>query len=408
MILIYKTQYDIKMDTVIFGYHTYKSIGPFHNCTNIILSNHHYEDICSNNNVFVYKNVKDIFLNHKNIKQFFVMSGIETFVSLLSYNVFQEVICPSFFKYLFDKMECDVNEYDHYNIKFTLKNRDELNFVELLENIMNKGIYKPSRNVSTKSLFGEKLYFSLQNDTFPLITTKKTNLKHIFEELMFFLSGKTDTSLLEEKGVNVWSSNTSRAFLDSRNLQHYPEKDMGPSYSFQFRHFGAEYSTCKDVYTNGYDQLQQVIHLLKTDKFSRRIIINLWNASDIDKMALPPCGMMYQFIVTPNNELETILYQRSSDIALAGAWNIASASLFTYLLANITGLEPRGLTWMIGDVHLYENQFIEFKKYLSVQPKLFPKLYILNKKENIIDYSYGDLKLVNYEPHPFFKIPFNT
>lgn len=152
--------------------------------------------------------------------------------------------------------------------------------------------------VETKSTFGETLTFQLTNNTFPLLTTRKMFLRGIFEELKLFISGKTDSKLLEDQGVNVWKKNTSREFLDSRGLQHLPEGDMGPSYGFLMRHYGAEYKTCKTDYKGqGVDQLGKVIETIKNNPTDRRMIISLWDPTVLDAAPLPPCLYNYQFYV---------------------------------------------------------------------------------------------------------------
>ena len=407
---------ETKNGIVIMDTATYKKIIPsnFIETINIIITPTYEKDIisiCDFKTTYMYTSFIECIQNIYHLKKYIYVIGNSELSKDCLWNGWIQT-CKF---YDMDNMESlsiftfiTENYIKIKNNVYNYINREENNFIKLIQRINSDGMYKPSRCVPIKSLFGEKLCFSLKNNTFPLITTKKTNLKLVYEELMFFLSGKTDTTILEKKKINIWKPNTSREFLDSRGLYHYPIGDMGPSYSFQFRHFGDTYHTCKETYKNGCDQLSNVVQLLKHDPFNRRIIINLWNANDIDKMALPPCGLLYHFLVSENGELFTILYQRSSDILLAGAWNIASVSLFTILLAHTTGLKPGGITWFLGDVHIYENQLDELKQYLLVEPTIFPKLYIQQKRNNICDYLYEDIKLINYNPHPFFKVTFNT
>jgi thymidylate synthase len=289
----------------------------------------------------------------------------------------------------------------------------ERDFLQLLQHILSQPDRKDRTGTGTRSVFSPpEMRFSLENNTFPLLTTRKLSLRLIFEELMWFLRGQTNVSILREKGVHVWNGNTSRAFLDQRGLTHYEEGDLGPSYSFQFRHFGAEYNNCKTDYTGqGFDQLQYVINEIKQNPFSRRLIINLWNANDLDKMSLQPCGFCYQFYVDETQTyLSCKLTQRSSDIALAGGWNIASASLLTYMIAHVCGLKPKELIWSLGDTHIYLNQIEAVKEQLKQTPASFPTLHIVQspEKNEITNFEFNHFKLEDYNPSKPIKIQMNV
>lgn len=226
---------------------------------------------------------------------------------------------------------------------------------------------------------------------------------------MWFLRGQTDVSILQQKNIHIWDGNTSRDFLDSRGIHSLKEGDLGASYSFQFRHFGAEYKDCRTDYTGqGFDQLAYVIHELKHNPYSRKIIINLWNPKDIPIMSLEPCAFCYQFYVK-NNRLSCKLTQRSSDISLAGGWNVASASLLTIMLAHVCGLEPDELIWSIGDAHIYLNQLESVKQQLERSPRAFPKLHIIQspKDMDITQFEFDHLRLRGYTSHSHISIPMN-
>jgi thymidylate synthase len=182
------------------------------------------------------------------------------------------------------------------------------------------------------------------------------------------------------------------------------------SYSFQFRHSGAEYIDCKTDYTGqGIDQVKYVVDLLKNNPYSRRILINLWNPSDLDKMSLAPCGYGYQFYVTNGGGLVTKLIQRSSDISLAGGWNIASAALFTYMLAHVSGLKPEGLIWCTGDVHIYKNQIEAVQEMLKRScNRPFPKLALVSPPNNIRDFEYENIRVLNYNPNKSIYMQMNA
>lgn len=290
--------------------------------------------------------------------------------------------------------------------EFNYVNHEEQKFLSILENILENGSERIDRtNIGTKSIFGTELRFNLESHTFPLLTTRTLSLRMIFEELMWFIRGQTNVKILEDKNIFVWTPNSNREFLDKQGLYHLKPGDVGKSYGFQFRHKGAIYVDCNTDYTNqGFDQLNYVIDLLKNNPSSRRIIIDLWNTEEV---ALPPCGFCYQFYVD-NGFLSCKLVQRSSDISLAGGWNIASAALFTYLLAAITNLKPKELIWSVGDCHIYLNQLKFIKEQTTRTPRLFPKLYLNNIPKNITEFEFNDLELLFYTPYPRIKLPLNA
>jgi thymidylate synthase len=286
-------------------------------------------------------------------------------------------------------------------IHFKHVNLDESNFLNLGKEILLGNTKADRTGTGTISLFGKQLEFDLSGNTFPLLTSRKMSLRLIFEELMLYLRGQTDNNILVDKGVNIWTANTTREFLDKRGLD-LPVGDMGPSYGFLFRHFGAKYINCKTDYKGqGTDQLQYVIDTIKKDPTNRRLIISLWDPTNIDKCPLPPCLYNYQFYIT-QDKLSCMMTQRSSDFAVAGGWNVATGALLTYLIASVTNLEPNKLIWNIGDVHIYKNLIDDFKEQVKREPYAFPKLY-LNKKIDITNYEYEDLTLLGYKNHPAIK-----
>lgn len=289
-------------------------------------------------------------------------------------------------------------------------NNEERQFINLMADIMEQPEVK-CRNGVIKSVFGKQLEFSLLDNVFPLMTTKRLPLRLIFEELMFILRGQTDTKILEEKKVFIWKDNTTREFLDLRGLTHLPEGDMGPSYGFQLRHFGAEYKTCKDNYdSQGVDQLTRLIKNLKEDPMSRRHIITYYNPADVDKAPLPSCLYEFQFHVEIQNEemyLSCKAIQRSSDVAVASGWNVASASLLTILLAHVVGMKPKKLIWSVGNAHIYDNHYEGVKEQLARNPKVFPIIVIKNSKDIITSFEYKDLELINYNPSNTIKFKMN-
>ena len=262
------------------------------------------------------------------------------------------------------------------------------------------------------SLFSRELRFDISKYQIPMMTTRPLSLRIIFEELMWVLRGQTDNKILNEKKINIWNYNTTREFLDKQNLKHLPEGDIGASYGFQMRYYGEKYTDCKEKYENdlnGFDQLVYVIDLLKNNPTSRRIIINLWNPSQLHEMTLPPCLYGYQFYVN-DNKLSCKLIQRSSDIALAGSHNCASGALLTFMLCNITGLEPGELIWSPSDIHIYLNQIESVKEQILRIPKPFPVLKIIKKPKNnnIRNFEFDHLCLINYDPHPIIHFAMNV
>ena len=290
------------------------------------------------------------------------------------------------------------------------KNVEEEVYLKTLKNIITSGIQTDDRTgVGTYSIFGEKFTYNLE-DTFPALTTKKIFLKGIFEELMLYLSGKTDNSILNDKNIHIWDGNTSREFLNNRGLYHYPEGDMGETYGFNFRHYGGFYGTCKDDNRGkGFDQLEYVLYLIKHEPNSRRIIINLWNPATMNKAALPACLCFYQFYVdTKHKKLNLQIYIRSSDYFLANNWNTLTGALLVNMICNLKdiNLSPGKLTVITGDTHIYKNHIEQVNENLLRTPKPFPKL-IFNSgpKNSIYDYKYEDIKLIDYCPYKNIKAP---
>jgi thymidylate synthase len=291
-----------------------------------------------------------------------------------------------------------------------------------MRNILENGQSNDDRTgVGTLSIFGEMLKYDLR-DTFPISTTKRIFFRAIFEELMLYLSGKTDNSILQEKGIHVWDGNTSREFLDKRGLQNYPTGDMGETYGFNMRHYGGEYFGCNINYSlgeYGYDQLANVIHLIKNEPASRRIIIDLWNPSTVDKAALPSCLCKYQFNVNvAKKELNLAIYLRSSDYFLANNWNTCTGALLVHLLCNLEGIDltPGELTVFIADAHIYKSHIEQVRENLERTPYPYPKLLVCGgkcdgngnvdarkKKKNILEFKFEDLELIGYKAHPNIK-----
>lgn len=300
-----------------------------------------------------------------------------------------------------------VNKDENNGIENEYKNNEELNYLNVMGNILENGIERCDRTgVGTLSLFGLQLKYDL-SDTFPLCTTKKLALRWIFEELMLYLRGQTDNKILNDKKITIWNGNTSKEFLEKRGLP-YREGDMGETYGFNFRHFGGDYKGCDGNYEGqGFDQLNEVIRLIKEDPTSRRIIINLWNPDGNQRAALPSCLCMYQFYVdTINKKLNLQIYIRSSDYFLANNWNTCTGALFVHMICNLEGIElsPGELTVVIGDAHLYKTHLDAVRTNLERKPNPFPKLVInCKKKKDITKFEYSDFDLIGYRAQSSIK-----
>ena len=289
-----------------------------------------------------------------------------------------------------------LEKYDH----------PEEQYLQLIKDIQELGSYETTRNGKTYAVFGSSMYFSLENERIPILTTKKTAWKTCLKELLWFIEGKMDNKLLKENKVHIWNANGSRDFLDSRGLSHR-EDDLGPVYGHQWRFFNAPYDNCDTDYTGkGVDQLQYIIDNLKSKegRQSRRLIMSAWNPCQLNEMALPPFHILCQFNVTGGDKLSCSLYQRSGDVGLGVPFNIASYSFLTCLLAKHTGLKPYEFVYNLGNCHIYEEHMEVLKEQVKLTPYDFPTLEITNKYDNINDYTINDFSLNNYNSHPPIKM----
>lgn len=281
----------------------------------------------------------------------------------------------------------------------------ELQYINLIKHILENGISKDDRTgVGTLSIFSYNMTFNLR-ESFPLLTTKKVYWKGVVEELLWFISGSTDSNVLKEKGVRIWEGNSSREFLDSRGLSHYDQGDIGAGYGFQWRHFGAKYTNMYDSYEGqGMDQLKDVIYKIKNTPDDRRIIMSTWNPTDLDKMALPPCHIFVQFWVDSNKkELHSQMYQRSCDVGLGVPFNIASYSLLTCIIAKLCDLTPGDFHYCMGDTHIYKNHIDAMKLQITRVPYDFPKINIKDITD-IDNIKFDDIELIDYKYYENIKM----
>jgi thymidylate synthase len=256
-------------------------------------------------------------------------------------------------------------------------------YLDLCRRILDEGVTKQDRTgTGTISVFGHQMRFDL-SEGFPLVTTKKLHTKSIIHELLWFLSGDTNIRYLQENGVRIWNE-----WADENG-------DLGPVYGRQWRSFaGPDGKTV--------DQIQWVIDEIKRNPDSRRLVVSAWNPAELDKMALPPCHLLFQFYVA-EGKLSCQLYQRSADTFLGVPFNIASYALLTQMVAHVTNLAPGEFVHTIGDAHLYLNHVEQVKLQLTREPKPLPKLQLNPEVTSIFDFTFDDIEIVGYEAHPHIK-----
>ena len=256
-------------------------------------------------------------------------------------------------------------------------------YLNYLQHIMMHGERKVDRTgTGTISVFGYQMRFKL-NEGFPLLTTKKLHTKSIIHELLWFLRGETNIAYLKENGVRIWDE-----WAD-------PNGDLGPVYGKQWRSW-------QGVDGQVIDQMANLVEAIKKTPDSRRLILSAWNVGDLEKMALPPCHLLFQFYVA-NNKLSCQLYQRSADSFLGVPFNIASYALLTSMMAAQCDLEVGDFIWTGGDCHIYTNHLEQVALQLSREPYPLPILEIKRKPDSLFEYLYEDFEFVNYEAHPHIK-----
>lgn len=314
--------------------------------------------------------------------------------------------------------------FNKYNVSYN--NVGEYQYLNLIKKIIDEDkIGRETRNATTVSIFGPQIEFNL-NDGFPLLTTKHMFWRGIAEELFFFIKGDTNTNRLMEKNVRIWEPNTTREFLDSRNLDSYAVGDMGPMYGWNWRHFSGCYEGMDKDYTGiGYDQFKDVLYQLKFNPTSRRIMMTTYDPSKVSQSVLAPChGLMIQFYVDIENKaLDCKMYQRSVDTMLGLPFNITSYALLMSILAHVCGYTPRRLIMTLGDTHIYKEHIESALEQISRKPYNFPTLEICKpfdhtheNHENHEDWissalsyieglQFSDFKIVNYVSHPTIKMP---
>lgn len=269
-------------------------------------------------------------------------------------------------------------------------------YTTLVTSLLKNGRMRPSRNSPVKSSFVNHLTFDLRNE-FPLLTTKKMFWRGVVEELLFFLRGETNSKLLEEKGVNIWKGNTSREFLDAHGFKDRAEGEMGPMYGYQWRRFNGDESC---------DQLANLLHHLRTDSNSRRLLMTDYNPAQASEGVLYPChSIVLQFYVE-GEYLDMFCYNRSSDVFLGLPFNIASSSLLLCIIAKACQLTPRYFNLTLGDTHIYSTHLTACEEQIARTPYVLPTLTInpdLYSISDLEELKLEDFVLEGYKSHPSIK-----
>ncbi len=258
-------------------------------------------------------------------------------------------------------------------------------YLDLLRHVRNHGVEKSDRTgTGTLSVFGYQMRFNLAQG-FPAVTTKKLHFRSIVHELLWFLRGDTNVGYLRDNGVTIWDE-----WADENG-------NLGPVYGKQWRSWARQDGST-------IDQISQVIETIKRDPDSRRMIVSAWNVGELDQMALAPCHAFFQFYVA-QGKLSCQLYQRSADIFLGVPFNIASYALLTLMIAQVTGLKAGDFIHTLGDAHLYLNHLEQADAQLARQPLHPPQMKLNPQVTSILDFTYDDFQLVDYECHPAIKAP---
>lgn len=258
-------------------------------------------------------------------------------------------------------------------------------YLDLLKKVKEEGVFKEDRTgTGTYALFGHQMRFNLQAG-FPLVTTKKLHLRSIIYELLWFLKGDTNIRYLQDNKVRIWNE-----WADENG-------DLGPVYGAQWRSWPTQDG--KTI-----DQISSLITEINNNPNSRRLIVSAWNVGELEKMALPPCHLLFQFYVA-DGRLSCQLYQRSADLFLGVPFNIASYSLLTHMIAYMTGLEVGDFVWTGGDCHIYKNHLSQVDLQLSRTPKTLPTLSIKTEAKTLFDFNFEDFTIEDYESHPAISAP---
>jgi thymidylate synthase len=275
----------------------------------------------------------------------------------------------------------------------------------LLEDILQNGEERKDRTgVGTLSVFSRQLRFDLTK-SFPAITTKKLAWRACVAELLWFLEGSSDERRLAEITYGTRDSSKSTIWTGNAQASYWKSKakfegDLGRVYGLQWREWNTHTTSICQAEPIYIDQIKQVIEGIKQDPFGRRHIVSAWNVAELNKMALPPCHVMFQFYVGNNNQLSCHMYQRSADAGLGIPFNIASYALLTHMIAQVTDLKPKELIISLGDAHIYKDHIQHIQEQLKREPLEPPTLYLNPDIKDIDEFKMSDIELLNYKHHP--------
>ena len=390
-------------NVVIMGNNTYKSLGSeLKNRVNIIISNSN--SLENGINVAKEYNLPIFIIGGEMIYTTILKSYASDISNVYVTKLNKTYICDKFYpinlhnNLNFNKqiiLTTNDAEFIHYSKStdnISERHYQELIYLNILKKTLSSNNFIKTRNGFVYSLFGDYMEFNLNNNIFPILTTKKIVIKNIFEELMFFIRGQYNTSILYNKGVHIWDDNTKNT-----------NGDMGPMYGYNWRNFG-KYNDNKGV-----DQLQYCMDLLLNDPHNRRIIMTSFDPFSVDKCVLYPChGLVIQFY-NNDDKISLHMYQRSADLFLGLPYNITSYALLLYLICSTLTKSSSNRTFIpdrliisLGDMHIYEEHIEQVYRQLLRNPYDFPNIYI-NGKNNICEYEMNDIDIINYKHHGFIK-----
>lgn len=273
----------------------------------------------------------------------------------------------------------------------------EEQYLDLAQRVMYYGQRTHDDNgIEVRSLFGERLEFDLSR-CFPLMSFETVYWVAVIEEMLWMLKGSTDAKTLSARNVRIWDDYASREYLDNKGYESRPIGDLGPTYGFSWRHFGAKYIDCHTDYSGqGIDQIANIIETLKLNPASRKMVLSSWDPAAITQVAMGGCHTMCQFHVN-GNRLDCQVYQRSGELYLGLPFNIAQYSLLTYMIAHVVGMTPGKMVHVLGDVHIYSPRFEHMLTQIKVNPPKFPRLSITREIKDIDDFKSDDFMMFNYQ-----------
>lgn len=423
----------LKQNAIIMGKNTYNSIGkPLPDRINIVVS----QTLVSDQNIIITSSVEDAITKAKDLgcPNIFICGGGKiyehafktcVFDNLYITNINHDYECDTFIKipnlsgyplvsaksFVVNNIGISFRHYSTFINPCYFPASQESQYLHLIHKILDKNQIHMTRNAETISLFGETLTFDI-SESIPALTTKKLVISNVIHELLFFLSGNTDTNVLAANNVNIWKQNTSADFLKSVNLP-YKEGDMGPMYGFQLLHYGEKYVNSDTKY-GGYDQLEYCLNLLKKDPYSRRILMTTYNPEQAQEGCLYPChGISIIFNVDNNHNLSCMMTQRSVDVMCGLPWNILSYSILVYIMCELVNndpdykgpkMKPGKLVMCLGDTHIYISHREQAIRQVLRMPLAFPKLKIVGKPALIGELSEDKFIISDYVHHPYLPV----